>query len=533
VLELERGFSLAQVDYSGEYRAASRGRQVELTLKNVRYPTQISLRLTSRYCRLTYFPNGGTGESFSMDYDTTRHLRPNSCNARVGFAREGYTLTGWNTRPDGSGERVGLGSRVTVPENELELYAQWSRWSDEGDFTYTAGEGVTLTGYRGGEGVLVIPERIGGQEVTRIAAGAFVGGRFRAVILPKSIQVVEPGAFQDCAVEELTLFDNIQSIGDGCFVDCGQLRTLHINAIEPPYGYAYEKESCYADKVDLLLRDQGKKKIVFYGGCSTWFNLDGPQAAHTLGDKYCVINMGLNGTVSSEVQLQILEHFLEPGDVLFHTPELSSGRQMLQVLHMNEYDERLWCGLENNYDLFALVDLRTISGALDSLCGYLSLKKPGSDYAQVYTNEDGEPFCDQWGCVPFYRGETQRVLPDAVRLNPEEIDSSAMERLEAHYDRLQSQGVRVYLSYACVNLDAVAPEQRGNVARMDQRFRQAVEGMDGPVLISRLEDYLYHNGDFYDTNYHLLTQAAQANTRLWLRDLLVQLEKDGLWEAEG
>ena len=51
--------------------------------------------------------------------------------------------------------------------------------------------------------------------------------------------------------------------------------------------------------------------------------------------------------------------------------------------------------------------------------------------------------------------------------------------------------------------------------------------MDGPVLISRLEDYLYHNEDFYDTNYHLLSQRAEQNTALWLRDLLAQLEADG------
>ena len=43
--------------------------------------------------------------------------------------------------------------------------------------------------------------------------------------------------------------------------------------------------------------------------------------------------------------------------------------------------------------------------------------------------------------------------------------------------------------------------------------------MNGPVLISRLADYLYRNEDFYDTNYHLRSEAAARNTALWIRDL--------------
>lgn len=66
---------------------------------------------------------------------------------------------------------------------------------------------------------------------------------------------------------------------------------------------------------------------------------------------------------------------------------------------------------------------------------------------------------------------------------------------------------------------------------MDQLFREAVEKMDSQALISNLEDFLYHHDDFYDTNYHLLTDQARKNTAVRLRDLQVQMEKDGLWET--
>lgn len=122
------------------------------------------------------------------------------------------------------------------------------------------------------------------------------------------------------------------------------------------------------------------------------------------------------------------------------------------------------------------------------------------------------------------------MLTDRVSLDPDCIDDWAMERLAQVYQRFQDRGVRVYVGYACVNLDAVPEEERDQVQTVDDRFRQAVEAMDGPVLISRLEDYLYRNEDFYDTNYHLRSDRASANTALWIRDLTVQLEQDAAEE---
>ena len=50
------------------------------------------------------------------------HFRLNTPIGTDLFARDGYTLIGWNTRPDGSGESVGLGSRIAW-EDGLTLYA--------------------------------------------------------------------------------------------------------------------------------------------------------------------------------------------------------------------------------------------------------------------------------------------------------------------------------------------------------------------------------------------------------------------------
>ena len=529
---MERSVMLTGTDYAGETDIAADGRTVTLTLKDVRYPTRVKLTVSTKYCTVTYHANGGTGlsgeETVSKRYSLSTHPRPNTETGAGLFTRENHTLTGWNLRADGQGTRVGLGSRVTPVNGAAALYAQWAAWADEADFDWTEGEeDITVTGYRGRDEVLAVPAYIGGKPVRTIAAGAFTGCASGEIILPDTIRVVEDGAFRDCALTVLTLFDSIAQISDNAFSDCPGLTTLRINAIEAPYGYIYRKESAYADKVEMLLAAQGRKKLVFYGGCSMWYNLDAIQADRLFGDEYVIINMGLNGTASSAVQMQIMAPYLEAGDVLFHTPELSSYQQLMLTTELTDNDSSLWCGIENNYDLFTLVDLRTVSGVFSSLCHYLSLKDRRTDYQQFFSDDYRTPYLDKYGSVPFYRSGTEKNLGDQVFLDPGLIGEGRLDTLAGYYALLKSAGVTVYVSYACVNMDAVPEEQRENAGIVDRTFRERIGEMPGVSLISDLEDYLYENTDFYDTNYHLCSEPAKANTAKWMTDLAAVMGTKG------
>lgn len=530
---LEDGYAFFSVDYDGEYEFKVENGKQFLCLKSVRYPTRAVVTVTDQYRTIVYHPNGGTGETFSRDYDITYHQRPNTCNASAPISNPGHTLFCWNTKPDGSGQRVGLGSRVSVhPLEPLTLYAQWMKWSDASAFIWEESDEIIITGYTGTDETLVIPEEINGKPVGVIRAGAFQNCPADTVVLPKTLKVLEAGAFSNCLLSELILFDSIEWISDGSFLNCGNLESVHINSIEPPYGYEFRRESVLADKVDLLIESQGERKLVFYGGCSMWYNLDGQYAQYELGDSYRVINMGLNGVINSAVQMELITQFLEPGDIFFHTPELSSQTQLMTVTEFEEQDRKLWCGLEYNYDLIALLDLREFPGLLDSFRFWLEGKQGSSEYSDDYRDELGRSYLDDTGGIPFHRDRSEPSLADGVWLDPGYLQPESMERLENCYARIQEKGVTVYLSYACVNLDAVPIEQQGNVQKMDHAFSAYIAGMEGVTLISHLEDYIYHNDDFYDTNYHLLTEPAQKNTTLWLRDLRAQMERDGIWEPD-
>ena len=534
-LKMSQGVLLTGTDYSGEATIEQSGRNVTLTLHDVRFPTRVKLSFTTKYATITYDANGGTAiqseeTTVQKRYSLSVHPRPNTETGVNLFSRDGYTLVAWNTRSDGAGTRIGLGSRATPVNGELRLYAQWEKWTDESCFDWTGEDSITITGYHGSDSTVVIPSTLGGGVVTCIASGAFTDCTADAIILPDMLETIEDGAFTACEMTSVTLRDNIESISDNAFVDCDHLATLYMNAVEAPYGYIYRKESVYADKVELLRSAQGKKKLVFYGGCSMWYNLDGFQADRQFGSEYVIIDMALNGTVSSAVQLQIMADYLEPGDILFHTPELSSNQQMMYRLDMTDNDSILWAGLENNYDLLTAVDFRTIDSLLDSFTYYLSLKDRRTEYQANYTDDDENTYFDRFGTLSFFRAGTKEELPDRVSLDPTLLTDESLETLAEYYSMLTSRGVRVYVSFACVNVDALADGQLEQADAVEAALREWTEKQENVTLISHLSDYFYYNDDFYDTNYHLCTMPARENTLRWLNDLSVQMQADGLWE---
>lgn len=524
-IETTDGFVVLGTDYEGEETLSQDGSNATLTLHNVSYPTRLRLTLSNENYVLRYDPNGGQGEAFTEIQQKKNHARPNTANAAVSFSRPGYTLLGWNTKPDGSGTAAGLGSRITAGEEGITLYAQWAKWTEESCFTWQEEQsGAVITGCDFQGDTLVIPGQLSGLPVTRLAAGAFETCTAQTVVFPESLRVADKGSFSGAPVRELYLFDSIQEISDDTFGSPG-VQTLHINAARLPAGAAKYKESCYADKLDLLILSQEQNRVIFYGGCSMWYNLDMLMVLRTLGEEWYPVDIALNGTVSSELQLQMMLPYVHAGDVFFHTPEFASDAQMMRTTELGNNEERLWAGVEYNYDLLAAADLRAVTGELDSLCRYWNSRKEETTYDAHYLDSKGRAYFGPCGEIPFIRYEPEgNVLSDDVRLNVGLISDESMERLEQWYARFQEKGVSVFVSFACVNLDALTEEERGNVHAVDEAFREAIGNMPGVVLLSDLMHFVYHNGHFYDTNYHLLSDTIGSCTKNWVKNLKPYLD---------
>ncbi|MBO7363800.1 MAG: InlB B-repeat-containing protein [Lachnospiraceae bacterium] len=520
LLEPDGYTEIVSVGYAGAYTLTPQEDGVLLRLAAVRYPVTVPVRTASDYARVTYDPNGGSGTAHTVVYDVSVRARPNTeQGGESGFYRDGYTLTSWNTEPDGSGVRIGLGSRVTAGRT-LTLYAQWARWTDPSLFTFEEDEGFfSVTGYSGGDReMLVIPSEIGGNTVKRIDDRVFTGCTFSDVVLPSGLLRLEREAFSACRVGRLVMSDCIAAVYDESYYRCEGPSTLYVNGATDPFGVLYRRESLFADKIDMLITTMGEPRMVCFGGCSMWYNLDGAAMDAAFGDRFRIVNTAVNGVVSAYVQMTVMLAYMGPGDVLFHTPEISSPQQLLVTSEMTQEDVSLWAGLQRNYDLLALVDLGEIPGGLfDSLRRFVRLRTEGGAYTDLYTDSKGRNYLDAYGCASFPRTEQKEELMDRIGLDAGLLsDLSGMKEM---YGRFTEKGIPVYVSYAALDAEDLSADALEGLPGIRAQMENAVREMDGVKLVSVLEDYLFERADYYDTYWHLLTPAASRCTALWIRDL--------------
>lgn len=456
------------------------------------------------------------------------HIRANTSIGTDELIREGYTLVGWNTEPNGNGISYGLGSRCDIGENKYTyLYAQWREWTSISSFEYLYGNHEQqIIKYQGKDEVICIPEKIDGFDVTSIASETFVNCRAKTVIFPKTIKTVQEGAFQNCAIEEIYFYDNLMEIGEASFVNCSELFKVHINAILAPGYTNYDRHSNYADKVDLLRKYKDKKKIVLFGGCGVFFSVESPLIYEAFGGEYEVINMGLNGWFSATAQAEVILKFLQPGDILLHLPEMSSDCQLFAnynfySLNGNSYDDRYMRTLEMDYDILTLIDIRESPGVFDSYSRYNEAKKgqPALSYS------DNAGFVDEYGDYALEKPPRgfDSIITDEAGIRPELLSETGLARLNRFYGRAAALGARVFAGYAAVSLHGLIAQDvkdgTNYLELAEQYERLFEEGITNATVIGEISDAFYPASDFHDTDWHLSDEAAVRNTAVILENL--------------
>lgn len=513
-------------DYSLEPNANG---GITFTVHDVRYSTVISLTAERSAKTICYDSNDGSGALPVEVPVIPSHLRWNTATGL--FVRPGYTLTGWNTCPDGSGRRVGLGSRIE-PEEGLTLYAQWAKWSPAELFRWREEQGgATITAYLGMEETAVVPGELDGLPVRIIRAGAFENVPCGTVILPDTLYTVEDGAFRGCALRELCLFDNIRSISDPAFEGCEHLATLRLNAAEPPV-YSGTYYDTFQDKFDRLSSLRDRKKIVLFSGSSTRFGID-CAALDEAFPEYEIVNMGVFAYTNAMPQMELILSCMMDGDILLHCPEFDASRE--QFCTTNDLDEPFFNMMESNYGALELLDLRRYRAVFTPLGNYLAAKDPMSKRSYALSpadfDEDGNPVdspsYNQYGDYVVYRPNAATSLPVygapvhyTAAVFPKEV---FLDPLNAAYRRFQEKGVIVYFGYAPRNALALS-ESSTPEARLELN-RYLRENLCVPV-ITELEDSLWDGIYLYGTDNHLSTEGAAIRTQRLISAMQLQMERD-------
>jgi uncharacterized repeat protein (TIGR02543 family) len=110
-------------------------------------PATVDYQTTIVYA-LSYNANGGSGTN-----PVTFGSGALTVSTGAGFSRAGYSLSDWNTYPDGSGETIPLGSTYTPILSRI-LYAQWTASSNT--VTYDPNHGAGMISATVGAGALTV-----------------------------------------------------------------------------------------------------------------------------------------------------------------------------------------------------------------------------------------------------------------------------------------------------------------------------------------------------------------------------------------
>ncbi|MDY5940810.1 MAG: hypothetical protein SPJ23_04075 [Eubacteriales bacterium] len=491
---------------------------------------------------LFYHPNGGIStatnntayrrEQFSNEY----YLCPNTLPDCNYFTRKGYVLVGYNTREDGTGTYYGLGWNVVMPEDRdaISLYCMWEKESPATSFTYyRAGSSIILTGYRGTEETVVIPEKIGGYSVTQLAAGFLKNNsRIRKLVISKNVTTIEPGAIVNCSkLQSIHYPDSILSCPDDFYTNCPSYQTLYLQATRYPYRSA-SRVGTYAIKFERLITAKGRKLVMVSGSNGAW-GVDSPALEKLLldaGYDFSIVNYGCSAGTSALFYLEVISHFVKEGDLVLHQPECSS-----QGYGWNWINTTLIDFFEGAYDAFSYVDVRRYNGIYSSLSSFLTTRASSgksSTYEVYCTTEPVNLYGD---CAWKYTGTTggcntsfdKYEATDGVIQFSQGRDSivSYCDKLNYALDLIADNGGTVLSSFASVVSCYLKPESRETGGVQQKVYEKAVDTYLHSTRISNVSDYIFDRSLFYNSQWHLNISGKSIRTNRLADDLIAYLSK--------
>lgn len=99
----------------------------------------------------------------------------------------------------------------------------------ESDFTYTISDNsVTITGYKGTDPNVIIPDKIEGYPVTKIGDNAFKSSSLTNITIPNGATSIGNYAFSSSSLKSIDISESVTSIGDYAFYHCKSLNSVNI-----------------------------------------------------------------------------------------------------------------------------------------------------------------------------------------------------------------------------------------------------------------------------------------------------------------
>lgn len=469
------------------------------------------------YKSIHYFGNGGFTKSGDSEvfYDHTinNHTRINTAQGNRMFFRDGYLLESWNTKPDASGERIGLGSRISMSgdESEIQLYAIWSKNTDNSFFEFENHDDYfAVKSCWSNEETITVPSTYSGIPVTTVLANAFDGLGMTKLLLPPSITSVEENAINDCsALRELLFSNTMKNISDDSLSGTTNIATISINSYLPSKFSGTTYTNIWTDKADLII-DAPENTIFLAGNSNTLYSFSEDVLAENL--KVNFIGMGVQAAIGIQVEIETLLYYRKfKENIISFCPEFSSLSKTVN-LSVNFYQ-----AAEKNYDLLRILRLGhngTINflRPLDAYKEFVNLSDTSDSYFAIYS----------YGTDIGYHG-FNKIDPPADRHSDDWFASELIfdqnfyanggfSWIEEYEEEMTK--TRFCFSFCSFNYNSIS-----NPDYLYTNYEQSISNAIDFEMISSIKDYGFSGYYFLNDNYHLIYDGAILRSRQFISDL--------------
>ena len=486
--------------------------------------------------RLVMYDGNGAkeGTQYYVFSDTSPFIGPNALANKGQFTRDGYVLYGYNTEPDGSGTYYGPGWSVILPEDTsvpMTLYAQWMPVTEQEAFTYTvSSKQVTITHYKGDHETVVIPETIDGMPVVKIAAHAFLNGKFKTLYLSRNLLTIEDNAFVGCkSLTTLYMCDTPSSMKDTSFSNCNQLQKLYMLACLDP-RHSNSNNGTYKIKYQRLLTAEGKK-MIFHAGSNVSYGIDIPTIHKMLDNEYAGVNFGCNQGTPAVFYIEVAVAHMNPGDVVVLCPEYHQYQY-----GYNEMNTTTWQIFEGAYNAYADVDIRNYIKVFTSFASFNANRyKSTIRTYETYNTAGGAPSVTKFGVYNVnHNGQTSGLKGDIVKwenskgtlaLDLNLLNKSYNANMNKAIDMVLDKGGKVYISFASTMKQAVKEAYLAQ-SHLDAFRAAVVKAFPKATVISDPGTYILDKSWFYNSYYHLSTESSIKRAELLAKDILAQFAKE-------
>ncbi len=263
-----------------------------------------------------------------------------------------------------------------------------------------------------------------------------------------------------------------------------------------------------------LIKNESSPKLVIIGGSSAAFGLDTEMLEENL--PYQVVNFGLYATLGTKVMMDLASDYISEGDIVIVAPELDP-----QTFSLYFNAQSVWQAAESDKSILTGVAKDNMGDMLGGYWKYISGKfssyqKQTPDPTGVYSLSA----IDANGEIDYERTENIMALgydPNMmIYLNDDLLDSAFIDYVNEFAALCEKNGAKCYFSFSPTNKAAL--DQSNTEAAVLNFYDKLAKMLDCEV-ISDVNDCLYDQAYFYDTNFHLNDTGVIAHTITLIRDL--------------